>query len=195
MGGVSDAATDRYRIGPGRPQTALRSATRADRPLVDPAWLYLIAGLALLVATVLIPAFSDVDRTRWERDKALAVERHRLERLARYEAFLAALEQERPAVVRSVVAAQLGRIPAGAQVLPMSDLGHGPAESGWATFASLEPGPVDLPPRREVRSLLARLATGERTRPWLIAVGALSVLVGLLPPQRSRPGSGAGCGT
>ena len=42
-------------------------------------------------------------------------------------------------------------------------------------------------PRKRVQiedaSLLARLTTGERSRLWVLAIGSVLVLVGLLPPS------------
>ena len=52
-----------------------------------------------------------------------------------------------------------------------------------SVFVSLEPPAIELPPFEEDASLLARLTTGERSRLWVLAIGSVLVLVGLLPPS------------
>lgn len=68
--------------------------------LLDPGWLFVIAGLTLLLATALIPAAEQVREARWQRDRALLVEKHRQERMQRYQEFATALENgEKPLVL------------------------------------------------------------------------------------------------
>ena len=59
---------------------------------------------------------------------------------------------------------------------------NGPTSSA-SVFVSLEPPPIELPGFEETPSTLARLTTGERTRLWVLAAGAVLVLIGLLPPS------------
>jgi hypothetical protein len=67
----------------------------------DPTWLFLVAGVALLAATVLVAAQDDVDEANHLRDQVLAVEQHRETRLNNYREFLAALDEKQPALVQS----------------------------------------------------------------------------------------------
>jgi len=150
--------------------------------LFDPGWLFLIAGMALLGSTVLIPAGEDLDEARWLRDRALCVEAHRQQRLARYEEYYAALLERDPALVQSLAASQLNQIPEGQASMP----GFSPMRASASVFPALEPPALKLPDRDVDRSALARLATGERSRLWLIAAGSLCVLVGLLPGSRGQ---------
>lgn len=161
----------RYALNPPPPPLAL----------IEPGWLFLIAGLGLLAATLLIPAFDDLHEVRWQRDRALAVEAHRVQRLERYGEYLGALEREEPALILSLAASQLNQIPAGRAAILDAPLD---ASSNASVFAGLEPAPARLPERRRVGSLLERLATGERTRPWLFAVAGVCLLVGVLPRAR-----------
>jgi hypothetical protein len=154
---------------------------RAPTPLIDPGWLFLVAGLMVLSATVLIPARDDLDQARWLRDRGLAIERERTERLERYREFAEALEGEAPALVMSLAASQLHQIPADRRPIP----GLTPAPDASAgVFPSLEPDAPVLVERRRPDSALYRWTTNERTRMWLICGGALLVLIGLLPPGR-----------
>jgi hypothetical protein len=158
--------------------------------ILDPGWLFLLAGLALVGATALISAQHDAALARWARDRVLAAEAHRNERLARHEEFLGALEQRQPALVESLAAAQLNQIPAERAAIPgtVRDL-----RADASVFPALEPPPLRLAPAPKPRSTLAKWAVGERSRMWVYAGGTLMILIGLLPSSRGwgRPESGA----
>ncbi len=151
------------------------------RAVLDPGWLFLVAGLAILGATVLIPAADDLAQARLLRDQALSLERHRQDRLDRYESFLGAITQEQPALVLALAASQLNQIPADRS--PVPGLLPQPTPNA-SVFPALEPEPLVLPTPRPVNSLLHRLTTGERSRVWMIAGGVLCILLGLLPPAK-----------
>lgn len=167
------------------------------KPLIplDSGWLFLIPGLVVLCATIVIPAFDDVADAQWKRDRVLAIEKHRLERLHNYIDYLDAVERADESVALSLVASQLNMVPEQSQLIaPPED----PARTSASVFPDLEPNPVMLPeapPKRE-RSLLARLATSESTRLWMIVGSAICILIGLLPGAAPReaedaPGDGA----
>ncbi len=111
-----------------------------------------------------------------QRDRALAVEAHRAERLGRYERYLAALDARDPGLIQALAATQLNSVPIGLDVLL-----PGAADRESPIFASLEPPPLRLVEHIADASILERVSTGPRLRPWLIAAGVLLLLVGLLP--------------
>lgn len=157
-------------------------------PLIpfDAGWLFLLPGLALLSATVLIPTYNDLLDARWSRDRSAAIEQNRLDRLNRYGMYLDALEREDPSVVKSLAASQLNMIPESFEPLaPPKDPSNVPA----TVFPLLEPDPsvlASVPPARE-KSRLEIWSSSDRTRVWLIVAGGFCVLIGLLPPaSRSR---------
>lgn len=160
------------------------------RPLfrLDAGWLFLLAGLAVLAVTVLIPATRDLEEARWQRNRALAIERHREQRLNRYGQYLSALQRGEEDVVLSLMATQLNVSPVGR--VPLLDEGD-PGRVNASVFPSLEPDPVELPANPEAArkpSILTRLTTNDHHRLWLLAGGVVCVLIGLLPPvMRSRP--------
>lgn len=158
-----------------------------NSPRVDPGWLFLVAGLALLGAVVLIPATEDLARARVQRDRALAVEQHRLDRLDRYERFLADLDAAEPSLVFALAERQLNQIPEGRETIPGT--GGGRAAETLSIFPALEPPPVRLPEYTPPTSILARWTSNPRTRLLLLAGGGICVLVGLLPPARPRGSS------
>ena len=151
----------------------------------DPGWLFLVSGLVLLGFTVVIPAQADLAEAQWQRDRALAIEAQREERLFKHERYLAALESQEPTVVLALAASQLNLVPAGhATILEVDD----PATSDVSVFPSLEPAPITLPEPRQVDSRLGRWARDDRSRLWLIAAGSMLVLVGVLPWGRGPEG-------
>ena len=152
-------------------------------PLLDAGWLFLLAGLALLIATVLIPAQRDVAKARHSLTQAKAIEDNRLERMRRYQEYLDALKRGDEATVRALAAVQLNQAPEGTALLTQTgELGTRSA----SVFPSLEPPPVEARSWRENPSLLEKWATDDRARLWLIAGGGFLVLIGLLPPARPR---------
>lgn len=155
---------------------------RAPIAYLDPGWLFLAAGLLIIAATVLLPAFEDLNEVRWQRDRAIVAYRHREARNDRYLEYLQALQREEPSLVLALAATQLNQIPEGRTlILEPPD----PATASASVFADLEPPDPVMPERVRAGSMLERLTSGERTRPWLIAAGALCLLLGLLPRARA----------
>lgn len=138
-----------------------------------------MAGTALLVATVLIPAADDLAEARWHRDRALAVERYRGQRLENYSEFLDAIARQDRSLVVSLAATQLNKAPANR--MPMLDTTEVGTRSA-SVFPSLEPVFEAAPAPRRPDSMLQRWATDNRRRLWLIVSGGVCVLIGLLPP-------------
>ena len=157
---------------------------RAPISYLDPGWLYMLAGLALLAATVLIPATDDLGEVQLQRDRALAIERHQQRRVDNYGEYLEALKREEPPLVMALAASQLNQIPASRSLVLETPEGMGGAKATAAIFAALEPGDLSLPERHRPRSLLHRWATGEGSRTWLIAAGGVCLLMGVLPRSR-----------
>ncbi|TVQ31967.1 MAG: hypothetical protein EA376_08245 [Phycisphaeraceae bacterium] len=154
-------------------------------PLVrfDVGWLYLLPGLAIVAATVLIPAHDDVAEAEWRRDRAAAALDRRVDRLRNYSEYLDALERSDEAVVLDLAATQLNLAPANRRpvVTPLDR-----DRFNASVFPALEPPPLTLPQRELPETLLRRLTTSDHTRLWLIAGGMMCILFGLLPPARGR---------
>lgn len=176
----------RASVAPRPPRAQSPARARRHGPLVrlDPGWLFLIAGVGTIAATVLIPAERDLRLARWERDKAKAVEDHRLERVRRYGQFQAALQSGDESVLLSLAATQLTQSPTDRVPLtPIPD----PARTSASVFPTLEPPPLREPPHPDMNrriSTLERWTTDDKVRPWLLAGGVLAVLIGVLPTAR-----------
>ena len=169
-------------------RTRTRRTQPAREPVLDAGWLFLLAGLALIASAVMIPAARDLDRAHWRRDRVLLTEMHRLHRLTRHEAYLGAVRDGQESVVYQLAATQLGLVRDEAVVVELID--DGPTAS-TSVFASLEPPRIELPAFAETDTRLARLANGERSRLWVLAIGSMLVLVGLLPPSTVSRSVGA----
>lgn len=149
----------------------------------DAGWLFLIAGLGLIAATVIIPARHDLAVAEWQRDRALAIEKHRMDRLERYGKYIAAFDKGDESVMLSLAATQLNKSPV--DRVPLTPVKN-PAQTSASVFPELEPGPVAIPPKPVITdrsSLLMRWTTDNSTRVWLLAGGVLCVMIGLLPPS------------
>lgn len=158
---------------------AANHADESARPLLDPGWLFLIAGLGILGSTLLVPAADDLDEAQWKRDVALVYEQHRQARIERYEGYLDALKKEEPQLVTALAASQLGEMPADRGLITAINDSR---VRDVSVFPALEPPAMVLPtPRKPVDSMLTRLAMGGTSRLWLIAVGAVCVLLGMMP--------------
>lgn len=179
----ADAASTSTRAqSPRHGSEPLEDDSAPSEPLLstvfDPGWPFLIAAIAMLFATVLIPAFERLDAARWERDRALAFEDNRRERLELHQRYLTSIEQREPNLVRALAVQQLNRVPVGEALLIPEQTRP---TSTIAVFHALEPGPIAMQGRLVRGSALERWTTDERIRPWLIMAGGVLLLIGLLP--------------
>lgn len=163
------------------PQTEDGTQSERRRALFgrpDAGWCFLLAGLALGVSAALIPAYDAAARAQDVRDKALAVERRRLDRLDRYERYLEALESGDPRLVHTLAATQLGLVPESTETI---DDAAAILRGGATILSELEPPPPAFDERPRPNSALRRLATDDSTRLWLLAAAGLLTIIGLLP--------------
>jgi hypothetical protein len=148
---------------------------------VDPGWLFLTAGVALLSVTMLIPAIDGLSRAEHERDAARALAAWHAERLSRYSAFADELASGEPEVLRSLVARELNLVPTGAEPIAVADA---PGADPVSVFDRLDP-PFTMPLAPRVHeSRLGEWARHPRSRLWLLAGGVLLVLMGLVTGGR-----------
>lgn len=158
-------------------------STGSGRPLfrLDPGWLFLLPGAALIAATLLIPAWEDVREARHERNRILLEERFRAQRLEHYAEYLDAAKRQEPGLILALTAAQLNELPG--HLTPIVTEVDGKALAA-TPFADLEPTPPIPAEYRPADSTLARWTMNDRIRPWLFVAGAAMVLTGVLPAAR-----------
>jgi len=160
-----------------RKQLAAVAATRLT------GWLYLAAGAALLAAVAVIPAQDELARARAIQEKAETQIERRRAMLADCGDRLAALAEPSDTLLASLALTHLNLAPAGARWIDLDSRAAPPHRV--ATVSERRP---TSPPGR---STLARIATERPWRSALIVLGAVCVLVGLLPPATPTESSHA----
>ncbi|NNF43763.1 MAG: hypothetical protein HKN62_12120, partial [Phycisphaerales bacterium] len=160
---------------------------------VDPGWLFVIAGLAMGAATVLVPTANDLADLRHMLADLETQELRLSERLEAHARFLDDLERRDPTLLPRLAASQLNLLPEGEEALILVE--HPSASvTEWidaSVAARTQPGAPTHPAFRA--TALSRLTDGP-PRLWVIAASAVCVFAGLLLgpalPERasSRPG-------
>lgn len=150
---------------------------RATRPLfyLDPGWLFIIAGLTLCCAVMLLPAKHDLFILQSQRDTLRQKELHNNARLRAHVDFLHAVDEADPDLTRRLVASQLNLLPQGEMpvILAANPVG---AVHQWLDAAAPVP---DYQSAIWTETTLSRLASGPR-RIWLLGAGVMCVFLGLL---------------
>jgi hypothetical protein len=142
---------------------------------IDPGWPFVIAGLLLLVAGVLIPAQRDLHELRNSLAIHKAVEDRTVRQLAAYDRFLTDLDAAEPQLVNRLAASQLNLMPKDERSMLLV-----PTLNSTVTDWIEDSEPMVMPSTSAYPdTLLSRLATGPR-RLWVLAAGAFLVFVGLM---------------
>lgn len=148
---------------------------------LDPGWLFVVAGSVLVAAMLVLPAFDDLADSREQRDRARALADHAARRLASHAEYLAALEKGDETLIRALAASELNLIPRSHRVLSASL-----APDTRPILEQLEPEFIAPKPAKRPESTLHTLATDPDRRLWVMAIGMVCVLYGLLPPATRR---------
>lgn len=170
----------------GRGEKA-RTPMNAPRTAIDSGWLYMLSGMILVAAVMLIAPADDLARMRYQHELIRAEEEAAQARLASYARLLAAVEERDPDVMRRLFATQLRVVPSG--TVPVLLPGESPAEMLDASIDSWVE--ATTPPKRHVPppvfrdSWLRRMSAGNG-RLWLAGFGLLLVFVGLLPTAEAE---------
>ena len=142
---------------------------------IDPGWLFVVGGLVLCVAGILLPAQRDLEDLRRQRAELRHEEAILQGRLAARGAFLQELDRRQPALIRRLAASQLNLIPQGEEPVLISASLNEDIIS-WVD-ATAQATPTEQIHR--ANSTLSRLMTG-RYRLWLLTAGVVSAFLGLL---------------
>ena len=152
----------------------MRSATK---PLfqVDPGWLFILAGLAVCAAGVILPAQNDLRSLQHQLEQLRAEEVHAYARLKAHSDFMDQVDRADPALVRRLAAAQLHMLPASDTPVLLVKAEASPV-TAWIDNTVR----TDIRPARATPiSTLSTLANGPY-RLWMFGGGIMSVFVGLL---------------
>lgn len=160
------------------------SDMRATRPLfrLDPGWLFIIAGLAVCAAGVLLPAQADLRALEDQLAQLRAEEARAYQRLAAHADFIDQVERGDAAVIKRLAAAQLNMVPVTDKPLLLAGGGVRPVTLWIDTTLD----PDVRPTRAEPVSTLSRWANGA-SRLWMFGGGIMAVFIGaLISPEGSR---------
>ena len=144
-------------------------------------WLIFSAGVAALVAALILPAQIDLRNTRIERDRALHIEQTNQARIERYQSFLHELDHPSDATVDLLAMSQLGMIPDSRDALIVPGQPADPQ-----LFEFLEPASTAFVLPKNNISRLEALTTGTESRFWFVLIGAVAIMYGLLPAAKSH---------
>ncbi len=150
---------------------------RVSRPFFnpDPGWLFLVAGIALIVSAAVIPEAEKVHAMRTQLTAIGAAEEHNAARITACSRFLDDLKGGDQGLVRRLAASQLNLMPRGeTALLVATSIDSTPSD--WIE-ASVLPPPFE--PEEYPDTLLARWTLGPQ-RLWVIAAGAFAVFLGLI---------------
>ncbi len=160
---------------------------RVTRPLFnpDPGWLFLVAGVALVVSAALIPEAEKVHAMRTQLAAIQAGERHNFARMQACSTFLDDLKAGDHGLVRRLAASQLNLMPRGETALLIAtSIDTTPSDWIEASVPPPEFQEGDYPD-----TLLSRWTLGPQ-RLWVIAGGVFAIFLGLIfGPAPLRSGS------
>lgn len=140
-----------------------------------PGWLFVLAGLALCAAGILIPAQSDLHQLQDQRDQLLHEEIILSQRIEGRAQFLDQVERQDPALIKRLAASQLNLIPAQGTAVLVAPSVSAPMDEWVDATINAEP----IPNRATIQSTLSQLAQG-RYRLWLLASGVICAFAGLM---------------
>ena len=137
------------------------------------------SGLVVLVVALILPAQADLQATRLQRDYSLHLEQLQHDRIDRYNSFLTQLESPSQSTIDLLAMSQLNLIPKDRVTLETGSMLSDPR-----IFDLLEPTPTPFVATTKPPSRLERLTTSQDTQLWVILVGAVAVMYGLLPATK-----------
>ena len=142
---------------------------------IDPGWPFVIAGLALIVSAVLIPAQRELHDLEQQLKVHRAYEEKAKAELLAYEQFIADVHKGDPRLLERLVRAQLNKMPKDERPLLLMPTANDTVPQ-WIESSVT----VDIPePQPYADTLLARIASGPR-RLWVLASGTFLVFMGIL---------------
>lgn len=141
----------------------------------DGGWLFVIAGLGLILSAATIPSEQKLHELRTQLEGLRHTERNNFAVMGSYARFVSDFDDHDPSLIRRLAASQLNVIPRDETPLLMASSVNA-SVSDWIE-ATAELDSFEVPPPRD--SLLSRWIEG-RGRLWAIGAGGFLVFAGLL---------------
>ena len=170
-------AVDHAGDAPVREADSVAARRPSHAPIfgIDPGWPFVIAGLALIVSAVLIPAQRELHDLEQQLKVHQAYEEKAKSELLAYEQFLADVQRGEPRLLERLVRAQLNKMPKDERPLLLMPTANDTVPQWIESSVTVEiPEPVAYPD-----TLLSRIASGPR-RLWVLASGTFLVFMGIL---------------
>lgn len=137
------------------------------------------AGLVIVVAAFLLPMQEELRLTRLERDRTLYLEQVENQRIDRYKAFLNDLASPDEQTIELLAMTQLGMIPADRAAIVMPG-----QRDDTLLLDAIEPRVEPFSETMRPRTRLENLFSHPRSRIWVLGLGLVAVLYGLLPATK-----------
>lgn len=153
----------------------MRDESRAPLFRFDPGWPFVIAGLLILAAGILIPGHRELLELRGELVRQETREQVAFEQLRAYDEFLTGVRETDPEVIRRLAMAHLNKIPTGEESLLLTP-GMNQTVGEWIE-SSIPDRTVVVPPYPD--TVLARWALGPG-RLWMLGVAVMLLFVGFV---------------
>ena len=147
---------------------------------LSPGWLFLLGGVLVVGAAMLLPAWRDVQTVRFERDQLAAQVDVASQRLAATHSIRDSLRRDDAELKQRLIAWQHNRLPVGDTALAREIYTAGVL--GWIDSTVPAVAEVAIP---RVPTRLERLVSGP-PRLWMLGAGVLMVFVGLVGFGASR---------
>ncbi|MDG1838866.1 MAG: hypothetical protein P8I91_08710 [Phycisphaerales bacterium] len=148
--------------------------------VLSPGWPFLLGGVLVVGAAMLLPAWRDVQSVRFERDQLAAQVDTASQRLAATYSIRESLRRDDAELKQRLIAWQHNRLPVGDIALAREIYTAGVL--GWIDSTVPAVAEVAIPP---VPTRLERLVSGP-SRLWMLGAGVLMVFVGLVGFGASR---------
>jgi len=149
---------------------------------LDPGWLFVLAGLSICSASLIVPAHMELGEAKQQLSALQSQEQWAVDRLAAYDQFMGQLDSGDPGLIRRLASRRFNMLPEGDTPVLM-DVGASEASiEEW--IESTVSSPLDeghaIP-----SSMLATISTGPY-RPWFLVCGVACIFIGLLTSIETR---------
>lgn len=141
----------------------------------DIGWLYLLCGLALTTAAIVLPARSDLHVLTQKKATILADVHEQDYRVDIYASFLEDVESGDPVLLQRLVEMQFNHSPEGSSIV----IDKTAPKTPLAWVAQRAKRLRVLPMQTDQASVLSQFASGDG-RLWLLGLGAFAIFIGLI---------------
>jgi len=150
----------------------------------DFGWLYLLCGLVLTGAAIVLPARHNLDVLTSKKTTIASDLEELAYRMGVYQAFLDDVLAENPQLTKRLIEMQFNTSPEGSSVV----IDRSASQTPLAWVAQRAKRTRVLPMESEQASILSQFAAGQG-RLWLLGSGAFAIFIGLIAKPATVSGS------